>query len=433
MPGAESVVRSLCDRFGYPEPLEAALEGACERLARFSPRAILLVGSASRGEMTFRWREDGRLELLSDIELICIADRAAASEIRQSLDAFTATLTGDGPIVPNGLFHLDCLVTPKVRAGPEARGLFWYEASRSHALLHGPNGSYFGDEDAPVSLPLVAQLALVRLFWMGVQLPATVLRDPPGALEEGEREMFLYSQLRNILDVLSIWLPHEGILACGYRDRLARLESKWEKLRGRGHFAPGFRAAVAEATRRKLSCELEGDPFEWYLTTLGAYEGLISFLAGLPHGLEERELLERLPAAWSARHRPPVSFRFRGFAALRRLRIAARRSAGIRWLVRPGLPDADALTFLLALHQSARARLEGDPARAVRRLDDARTAMWRFSGVRLPAIAARTGFAGAWHETRRAAIPELLHYFRKLRGHRSTIEKAMLKEDRRLG
>lgn len=426
-------IGELRGRFGYPVQIGQALERTCAALMPLRPRAILLVGSAARGELTYRELPDGRLEMFSDLELFCLAEASPSAEA--ALHRETSRIERE-LFVPNGLFHIDCVVTPEIVIDAKGRGLLWFEGGRTCQVLYGPQEPYFGDlHESLLSLPLVNELLIIRLWWLLVHLPSWLLehREDGGPDDPAEREALAYTQIRNMLDVLSIWLPNEGIFACGYRERVDHLGRTGE-LRGREYMPPGILGDLEEATRRKLACDLDVDPREWYARVVGAYEGLTGFLLDVPRGAQPRELLAAVRDGWSGRYAPPRSWRFRVYAAALTLRSSLRRGAGPRWLLRRGAPDAAALEFLIAMHRAARAQLAGDLEPAGAHLAAAAAALWRFAGisVKLEAAVDDARLARSWHDLRRRFVGPFTQRYRKVRGSRSAVERRISMDEERL-
>lgn len=426
-------IAALCDRFGYPPELRGALERISVALRRLQPRAILVVGSAARGELSFRRAADGRLEMFSDLELFCLLGSESAEDAE---DVWREIASVEREIfVPNRLFHIDCLIGRDVPAGASGRGLLWYEGGLTFQVLFGPEDSYFGEVDPSLlSLGLVNQLVIIRLWWLLVSFPSRLLIGPGqrSALSGDERDAFMYTQVRNLLDVLSIWLPNEGVYECGYVPRLRYVQAHWEELRGTEHLPTGFLDDVSDATRRKLECDLEGEPMEWYLKVIRGYEGLVGFLLGVPRAGYGAELAEAIRERWDQRCGARHSWRFRAYAATLTMRQALRRGAGLRWLLRRSRRESAALEFLVEMHRAAGARLFEDAAASRAHLVRARAALWRFGGqtATLAPPGDEAAFAIEWNALRAASVDAFTRYYRKLGPKRAAVEEWMRQDER---
>ena len=428
-------IADLCSRFGYPAPIRDALESTCRQLQPLNPQAILLVGSAARGELSFRPGEDGKLEMFSDIEIFCLlrpGSRGPVAEVRERIRRLEGEL-----FAVNGLFHLDCLITHEVPQGADGRGLLWFEGGRTFKVLQGPEEPYFGRvEPSGISLELVNQLVIIRLWWLLVHFPSWLLRGERArkALTGGARDAFVYTQVRNLLDVLSIWLPNEGVFECGYGARLEYVRQHAGELRGLDYLPEDFMRDAAEATRRKLECDLDADPAHLYERVIAAYEGLLYFLLAVPRGARIGALVNAVRERWAQRCRAPRSWKFRMYATALVARCALRKDAGLRWLRKRGDVEAAALEFLLEMHKAAVRRLEGRAEAAERHLGAAGDALWRFSGhrVSVPPELDDLAFAQAWHDLRSGFLRPFMRYFRKVRGQSAAIHKRITTDQERL-
>lgn len=402
-------VEARCAELGLPAAVGIALREFCEVLDLVAPRAVLLLGSAARGELTWRPAPDGRIELFSDLELFCVAPRPERlqaevlfEEIRRIEQRYFA---------PNPFFHIDCLVAPSFPASKAARGLLWWEGGTTHQLLRGDPGDYFGNpRPEGVSLGVINELVTIRLWWLAVHFPVVLLDGR--ALDERPRELMYYAQLRNLLDVLSIWLPNEGIWVPGYRGRLRHLDQHGESLQGKVHLPEDFSAAIADATRRKLTCELEGDPVAAYLCVVEAYEGLLGFLLNVPRERLKEALPETISRRWSAQHHFARSWRFRLYSAALLTRWGARSHRPVRWWVAREPTPAGILRVLLHMHRAAAAHLREDAIAAEGELEYAERALWRCCGIAVPLD--EGSFAHRWHRLRAALVPFFLQYYRKI-------------------
>lgn len=422
--GEGNPVAHLCAEHGYPKEVERALRGTVEALLPLEPRAVVLLGSASRGELTWRSKPEG-LELLSDLELACFTDRGDARAERAARSRLAGIEAGTA--LPNDLFHIDVLVGPRFPSGDHARGLLWYEAGRSHRVLHGAvEPEDFGEvEPGRVRLGLINELVVIRLWWMLVHLPARLLDGRDVVLPEVERERLLYVQLRNLLDVASIWLPNVGIFEVGYGARSRRIGEQGSDLPGAGQLPAAFPHWLSEATLKKLTPALDGDPVEWYRRAVASFRGLVAFLTGCDP--EDPRLAVRAGRTWARMHPVARSWRFRAYRAVTTLRQAA-RPGGLRWLVRRGAPAGDALAFLLEMHRAALARLEGREEASEAALDRAGEALAALV-PNPPVVPGSDSFGRRWHTLRGGLVEPFIDHYRKLRGQRERVLRRLRSEE----
>ncbi|HUE95904.1 MAG TPA: hypothetical protein VMN39_04565, partial [Longimicrobiaceae bacterium] len=400
-------------------------ERICRVLETLEPESILLLGSAARGELTHRRREDGRLELFSDLELACVVGRRRSTletRVREELERVERDIAVD-----NGLFHVDCMIVTELPTGTESRGLLWYESGVTAVPLAGSSGRNAFGEVVPerVSMGLVNALVTIRLWWLLIEFPVALLARPGTELSDPRREVFLYALMRNLLDVPSIWLPNEGVFIPSYAGRLDYLTEHWEEIGGHRWFDDSVRRGLADATRAKLTADIEGDPVVWYGIVVRAYRGLLRRLLTLDPAAGEGEVQEAILDWWAATHPAPRSWRFRLYRLALGLRTMLRPGAGLRWLRRRRAAPAAALAFLHAMHGAALHRLENGSAEPD--LTAARDSLWRFTGVRAATRGGRS-FAAEWHRLREAFIDEFIRQHRTVRGRRQAIRTLMTTE-----
>ena len=410
-----SLIDELCERFAYPQEVRSALLDLIEALRPVPHRAVLLLGSAARGELSYRRNAHGGLEMFSDLEVFCVGERPPARTRAHVQQRFRLI---EQRFAPTPFFHVDCLFAPAFPQGDESRGLLWFEGGSTFRPIEGGAPDVFGDVLATrVSLGVVHELVSIRLWWTAVYLPLALLRDPAARLAEPRRETLQYSLLRNLLDVASILLMHERRFVSGYRDRADALSRNWQQSKAQSYFDPSFPHCIAEATQRKLSCELEGDPRLWYRRLVSDYERLTALLLELPPGCGPPSLVSAVSDQWGRLTTFPRTRRFRIFEKTLRVRWALRSRRPLPWLRERETSAAAVLRFLLEMHRAALHRLEGDDATAWGWLAAGCDTLYRFAGVRVPLPAASGDFADTWSLLLERFTTPMTAYYRKLGSH----------------
>lgn len=352
-------VADLCQRFDYPPPVCALLQGLADavehHLGPLGLRSLLLVGSAARGELTWLPAGKGRLEMLSDIDAAVFTrrrDLARVATLRSALHELTATFPA------NPLFHVDAGIH---RLYMKRRTIWTFEAQTTGVVLLG--------EDLRSRMPVVrpntvdlgntAELLLVRVANQAIHTPADVVM---GTASARTRLIFDYVTARNALELPTILLPHLGVLVAGYQARDAWL---------RAHPIPAPELGEGFATLCHAAWATKRDPLgapwpsDGLSRMLGHYRHLAAYLASRadPSEPSRRDLQPSDASLDGALDRAmtesPV-LRVRRAALELGLRARSLRRGDWRRALRYGRPAA--LRLGLALHEALAARLAGGEA-----------------------------------------------------------------------
>lgn len=180
-------------------------------------RSILLIGSAARGEISFI-DSDGKLDLLSDYEYIIVTNKRLSAEVVDQLKNNNNDLQEEFAI-KSPLFSIDFGIAHhrKWRLTPPT--LWAFEVKNASIVIFGEDARNNLQEITISNLDFgnLNQLALVRLWNMLVHIPQNCIL---GTATEYERFTAQFYYARNILDILTIYLPNAGLLKAGYQNRL---------------------------------------------------------------------------------------------------------------------------------------------------------------------------------------------------------------------
>ncbi len=327
--------------------------------------SLLLLGSAARDELSYCLHPDGRVEFFSDLEFLLVTDHRPTGEQRRAWRQMAAEMEAR-VANPNPLFHIDAAWRELRRLATLPPIIFTFEMKANARLLHG--------EDVRPLLPDVTaanldrantrEILFKRLWAILLHLPHRFLRGHPS---ERERQVMGYLLCRNLLDIPTVLLPHEGVLLPSYRRRVAFLREQWPALRMAAAFPATFPARLEEALERRRTLDLaQVDLVQAYGEVIAALERALAFLleegaGGVPPGTRLAEL-----PRWSARffnERPRSRGEWYGRAKLlARLVRCAGGGAAWRWM---GLAHKGELTLgLLAMHRAALAYLRGEVSEA---------------------------------------------------------------------
>jgi len=175
--------------------------------------SIILLGSASRGELS--WRRNGQtFELLSDYELFAVGDYPPPLQkhILNSIDRWETSLQERGP-----LFHVDIsfLTTDQLMRLPPC----WrhFEARETGYVLFGSDLRSMMPRIDLTNLDFceLNQILLWRNWHLVMQLPSSLLTR-----QMSDDSTYAYLLCRNALDLTTWALPHEGYMIPGFTKRV---------------------------------------------------------------------------------------------------------------------------------------------------------------------------------------------------------------------
>jgi len=266
----------FCDLYSYPSGIRDYLYRVFIQLELASIHSILLVGSTSRGEITYRHEMDG-LDLFSDLEFFIVPKPGKRID-RERLRKECADLETEAPS-HNMLFHIEARVIEISKPRKLPPTISTYEAKENGKIV-------FGDNIIPL-LPTVTlgnldlgntnHLVLVRLTEMLLHIPKRIILGNPS---EYELFVFKYVLVRNALDIPTILLPHEGVLLPTYRQRVDFVQENYSKLKSNRFFGNDFPALLQECLVGKLEARFISSAEDLYQRGLNSYLGLLNFLVG---------------------------------------------------------------------------------------------------------------------------------------------------------
>lgn len=212
------------------DTLDRHLEDVCNCVFDVAGKAnitsILMLGSGSRGELTYS-NTDG-LKIYGDYEFLIVTRRRPTAKLARELRGGLSRLPKKWGVT-NPEFHVDFGLTTEQRLRVQPRTLWTFETKNGGRVLYGRNTLRHLPKVTSENndLGFLKELILVRLWNLVSHLP-----DVANGMAAADRTLnYLYA--RNILDVLTILLPHNGILVCGYAERMSHaaeilIGTEWE-------------------------------------------------------------------------------------------------------------------------------------------------------------------------------------------------------------
>lgn len=265
------------DRFGYDVVVIELIRNAVEVFSKIlNPASVILVGSASRAELSYRWY-DNKLEFFSDLEFIIISD---ASE-KQVCDVQRAIRKLEAPFQLNPLFHIDysILSSATFRRNAAFAHIRTLEMIENGKIVYGTNllmdlPSLSIDHLEPGRL---RELILIRLFNMLLYTPYDIVKRN----YDGHTELlYKYILARNLLEIPTILLPFLGVCRTSYYARL-----HWLKENSKVLLANGIGLDFIESQEKALTGKMD-----------------LCFSDSIPSILEETLTYYRKLICWLVKH-----------------------------------------------------------------------------------------------------------------------------------
>ena len=271
-------MRGVLSAYSYPDAIVSCIEEIANWLDCHVPVSrLLLLGSTARGEFSWREREDGDgVDVFSDLEFYLLTKRLLRASEVHALSAAKAHWGHAGPF-HGPFFHVDISPNPEMvfwRKIRFDRRIAIFETLSNAKVLIGTDFDrepvLFGADQ--LDLGNTNELVLVRL-WM--QMLFTPIRVVRGTACDYERLVFGFALCRNILEVLTIFLPNVGVLLPSYRQREEYFRSHPEL---HDYLPP--RAAQVHATclEVKLHPRMPEPRIFYYEQFLTQYLSLLDFL-----------------------------------------------------------------------------------------------------------------------------------------------------------
>jgi O-antigen/teichoic acid export membrane protein len=352
----------FCEAFGYPPRVRTDLSDIVAAVSDLPGlRCVLLCGSTARGEMSWLDAAWGT-ELLSDYEFLALTQKRVSRRrltiTRRRLLALEEQFAMRSP-----LFHIDIACLPVKAAKRISRHVRHYEVRVNARVLWGSDLRDALPEISPTTLDLHAcnDILVDRMWALLVHQPASWLR---ASLDDFTRQVWAYAVSRNLLDMVTWWLPHQGVLLPSYRQRIAYLAEHDDTLQVDRLFGAGFLESVQRAELVKRRAALAEEPETLYPRVVSYLGRALEWLMK-QHGISYNDavegMCEALPRRGGAIFAAPRLL-YRGYDAYLVLRCLPpwRWGHGFRWWRRRRLSDLAAA--LLALHLARAAQIEGKPA-----------------------------------------------------------------------
>ena len=276
---------AFCEEYNYPIAIGRALTSVVSTVLTTIPatQSIILTGSTCRGELSYV-QIDSELRLLSDFELIAVVPTSQSlrrASLPDQQNSHLSSLFDNSP-----LFHVDLSIVTLSQLRHFFPVIFTYETRENGRVLWEKNLVSKLPEVHCSNLDIenVNELVLVRLLSLLLCTPRRVVL---GTASTYEQLIFQYIQYRNILDVLTIMLPNEGVLLSDYRSKVDYVSQHYEDLSAKEFFGSDFSKLMGRCLHGKLHPEFNQDvqdTINLYRVTVKTFRNLIRFIVYQHYG-----------------------------------------------------------------------------------------------------------------------------------------------------
>ncbi len=356
----------FCNRFGYPAQIRdhfvEILDQICLHLGPENVKLVVLFGSTSRGELTYEVTEESRIELFSDYEFLIVTRRGVPQEkVAELSQSFINNKVRWG--ISNPLFHIEFMHNSVLKLRAKrlmVRNIPSFELFETGIVIYGEDRVWnkYKARITPQNMNMgnTNELIIERL-WKQLQLLCGTTSAQTGDLQS--EHVAKYFTARNALEILTIFLPNEGVLLPGYQARYAYFSEHYEN---GNPLPPTFHKFMRECLDAKLHLRVSKS-FEYY------YKEMLAGFLALTNWLIEGKSCEppvlsdvpsfcrRLITTKNSIFREPILWRcnqvVRDYRVARRLKI----SRPIQWALWEKRPHA--LALLLYVHSWMLAQSQG--------------------------------------------------------------------------
>jgi len=223
----------FCEMYSYPIEVKKHFEIILSQIDKYlnlnKIKSIILIGSTARGELSYIINEKGNLDIFSDYEFVIVSNYHFASHQIQTLkEQFKKNKNEWG--IKNPLFHIDFGIFSPIKWRLNAMSIWTYELKSCGFVIYGEKNILKTLPDINISnidLGNTNELILVRLWMQLLNIPINIIE---GKADNYEKYLFRYFLARNILDILTIFLPNKGILFSSYSKRVNYFKKNYHRL-----------------------------------------------------------------------------------------------------------------------------------------------------------------------------------------------------------
>lgn len=411
-------ISQLKEEFGYPDAIGDHLEAIIKPLDSQHIRSLILTGSTSRGELSYR-TQNGSLDLFSDYEfLLIVADDADPNYLDGLTDYWHNLEESWGQKSP--LFHIDSAPITVERLKNLPQFIRTFETKATGKVLFG--------EDLRHVIPDVTldqldygelnEILLWRLWSATLYFPLSLLKEQA---TQTDAELFQFVLHRNSLDLTTWGMPYEKVLLPSFGQRIDHINANFQSLPLAQFIDSEWAEWLTHSLDTKRNINFHYPLPAVYSRFLSQFERALSFVTNQKKVVEDsaEQIVEKLICC-SHRHFSDLNIRRKGYEVLVLGRQTRNPINFVKWLGRPkyGL----FIACLYALHKAAFSFIQGDEPDAQKWLTLVQSNHQNLFINTPPPLSKTAGlFVEQWQLLRRQLAEFLMGYIRSIENQRPHI------------
>lgn len=265
----------FCDEYGYPPEVRTHLQTLLSPVTEESVDSVLLIGGTSRGEFSYR-RNGEDLELFSDYEFLLVIDGRPSRSFKRTFDEYVESFERSVGGTP--FFHVDYNYLSARSLENMEKNFFTYDAKSTGVPIWGEDCRHLLPEVTADNIDLreTNETLIWRLWSIFLYAPPALIW---GESDEPWRTYFAYAVCKNVLDLTTWALPHEGQLLSSFEARVKQFRDRFDSMSVRPFFDDEFPAFLTRCLAGKLELAASReDPIELYDEAIEYFESAVQYL-----------------------------------------------------------------------------------------------------------------------------------------------------------
>jgi len=265
----------FCEEYGYPSEIKKHFGGIFSCFIFPGVLSIRLIGSASKGELSFI-QKNNTLEIFSDYEFIIITDGKVSRQEKLRLIQKCRMIEKS---ISSGsrLFHIDFSFIPYSRLKRLSHTLWTYEAKVAGITVYG---SDLTDSFPDISVDTLNyeelnEVLVWRLWSLLMYMPKELMH---GTILRDSERVYKYVISKNSLDLTTWLLPLEGVLIPSFRGRVRYIHDNYQKLKCSKIMGEGFPEFLTSCLKGKMRLEFDFPLLNFYTASLDYFVKASRFL-----------------------------------------------------------------------------------------------------------------------------------------------------------